>query len=260
MKTSGGQDIINKPTHKKPMTHEIQQLMQQLRLPGMRAAYEGIISTKNMQSISNDELLNLLLQAEWDERENLKANRRLQNARFRMRASMEEIDFITPRGLNKTQLLRFTDGSFVKNGENVLVIGQTGVGKSYISSALGHQACQLGYKVNYFIAQKLFTMLRMSKADESYIRQIKRIEKQDLIIIDDFGMQPLDDMSRMMLLEIIEDRHQKSSTIIASQLPVDKWYDVIGESTVADAILDRLVHTSHRIELSGESMRKKKKY
>ena len=99
----------------------------------------------------------------------------------------------------------------------------------------------------------------MSKADESYIRQTKRLEKQDLLIIDDFGMQPLDEMSRMMLLEIIEDRHQNSSTIIASQLPVQKWYDVIGESTVADAILDRLVHTSHRIELSGESMRKKKK-
>jgi DNA replication protein DnaC len=241
------------------MTHEIQYLMQQLRLPGMRAAYEGIVSTKNMQSIDNDELLNLLLQAEWDERENLKAIRRLQNAKFRMRASIEEIDFFTPRGLNKTQLLRFIDGSFVKNSENVLITGKTGVGKSYISSALGHQACQLGYKVNYFIAQKLFTMLRMSKADESYIRQIKRIEKQDLIIIDDFGMQPLDDMTRMMLLEIIEDRHQKSSTIIASQLPVDKWYDVIGESTIADAILDRLVHTSHRVELSGESMRRKKK-
>ena len=259
MKTSGEQDIINKPNHNRPMTHEIQHLMQQLRLPGMKAAYEGIVSTKNMQSIDNDELLNLLLQAEWDERENLKASRRLQNAKFRMRASMEEIDFFTPRGINKTQLLRFTDGNFIKNGENVLVTGQTGVGKSYISSALGHLACQLGYKVNYFIAQKLFTMLRMSKADESYIRQLKRIEKQNLIIIDDFGMQPLDDMSRMMLLEIIEDRHQKSSTIITSQLPVDKWYDVIGESTVADAILDRLVHTSHRIELSGESMRKKKK-
>ena len=105
------------------MTHEIQHLMQQLRLPGMRAAYEGIVSTKNMQSIDNDELLNLLLQAEWDERENLKASRRLQNAKFRMRASMEEIDFFTPRGLNKTQLLRFTDGSFVKNGENVLIMG-----------------------------------------------------------------------------------------------------------------------------------------
>ncbi len=242
-----------------PMTHEIQQLMQNLRLPGMRAAYEGIISTKNLHSIGNDELLNLLLQAEWDERENAKANRRLQNARFRMRASMEEIDFFSTRGLDKTNLLRFTDGSFLKHAENILITGPTGVGKSYIASALGHLACQLGYKVNYFIAQKLFAMLRMSKADESYIRQIKKLEKQDLLIIDDFGMQPLDEMSRMMLLEIIEDRHQKSSTIIASQLPVEKWHDVIGESTVADAILDRLVHTSHRIELSGESMRKKKK-
>jgi DNA replication protein DnaC len=115
------------------------------------------------------------------------------------------------------------------------------------------------YKITYFLAQKLFTMLRMSKADESYIRQLKRIERQDILIIDDFGMQPLDEMTRMMLLEIIEDRHQKRSTIIASQLPVTKWYDIIGESTVADAILDRLVHTSHRIELEGESMKKRKK-
>jgi DNA replication protein DnaC len=233
--------------------------MQSLRLPGMRAAYEGLVYTKNLHSVGNDELLNLLLQAEWDERENSKVSRRLQNAKFRMRASIEEIDFVTPRGLDKTQILRFTDGSFIKHAENILVTGQTGVGKSYIASALGHHACQLGYKVCYFIAQKLFLMLRMSKADESYLRQLKRLEKQDLLIIDDFGMQPLDDMSRMMLLEIIEDRHQRSSTIIASQLPVEKWYDVIGESTVADAILDRLVHTSHRIELSGESMRKKKK-
>jgi DNA replication protein DnaC len=241
------------------MTHEIIQLMQHLRLPGMRAAYEGIISTKNMQSISNDELLNLILQAELQERENQKAGRRLSNAKFRMQASMEEIDFISQRGINKTQLLRLADGAFVKSGDNVLITGPTGVGKSYIATALGHQACQLGYKVSYFISQKLFTVLRMSRADESYLRQIKRLERQDLLILDDFGMQPLDEMTRMMLLEIIEDRHQKSSTIIASQVPVAKWHEIIGESTVADAILDRLVHTAHRLELSGESMRKRRK-
>lgn len=241
------------------MTHEIIHLMQQLRLTAMRAAFEGIVSSKNMQDIGNDELLNLLLQAEWDGRENQKSTRRLQNAHFRFSASIEEIDWVTPRGINKTQLLRLADASFVKNAENILVTGPTGVGKSYMATALGHLACQQGYKVNYFLAQKLFATLRMSKADESYLKLIRGIERQDVIIIDDFGMQPLDQITRMMMLEIIEDRHQTKSTIIASQLPVEKWYDVIGESTVADAILDRLVHTAHRIELSGESMRKKKK-
>ncbi len=148
----------------------------------------------------------------------------------------------------------------MKKAENVLVTGPTGAGKSYIASALGHLACHMGYRVNYFLAQKLFAMLRISKADESYAKLMKKIERQDLIIIDDFGMQPLDEVSRMMLLEIIEDRHQTRSTIIASQLPIEKWHDVIGESTVADAIMDRLVHTAHRIEISAEeSMRKKKK-
>jgi DNA replication protein DnaC len=241
------------------MTHEIIHLMQQLRLTSMRSAFEGIVSSKNMQSIGNDEFLNLLLQAEWDGRETQKSNRRLQNAHFKFNASIEEMDWVSPRGINKTQILRLSDASFVKNAENILVTGPTGVGKSFMATALGHLACQHGYKVSYYLAQKLFATLRMSKADESYLKLIKRIERQDVIIIDDFGMQPLDNTIRMMLLEIIEDRHQAKSTIIASQLPIEKWYDVIGESTVADAILDRLVHTAHRIELSGESMRKKKK-
>ena len=157
------------------MTHEIIQLMQHLHLPGMRAAYEGIISAKNMQSISNDELLNLILQAELQERENQKAGRRLSNAKFRLQASMEEIDYISSRGIDKTRLLRLSDGSFIRSADNVLITGPTGVGKSYIATALGHQACQLGYKVNYFNAQKLFTLLRMSRADESYLRQLKRL-------------------------------------------------------------------------------------
>lgn len=241
------------------MTHEISQLMQKLKLSGMRASFEGMVQTKNSHTISNDEFINILLQAEWEDREHKKLSRRIQSARFRYRSTMEEIDFITPRGIDKTQLLRLSDASFIGKSENIIITGATGVGKSYVATALGHQACLMGYRVAYFGAQKLFAMLRMSKADESYFKEIKQIEKQDLLIIDDFGMQPLDQNTRMMLMEIIEDRHQDKSTIIASQVPVEKWHEIIGESTIADAILDRLVHTAHRIELKGESLRKKKK-
>jgi DNA replication protein DnaC len=241
------------------MTHEIVQLMQKLKLSGMRASFEGMILAKNSQTITNDEFINLLLQSEWEEREHKKLTRRIQSARFRYRSTMEEIDYITPRGIDKTLLLRLSDASFIGKSENIIITGATGVGKSYIATAIGHQACLMGYRVAYFGAQKLFAMLRMSKADESYFKEIKQIEKQDLLVIDDFGMQPLDQNTRMMLMEIIEDRHQDKSTIIASQIPVEKWHEIIGESTVADAILDRLVHTAHRIELKGESLRKKKK-
>jgi len=233
--------------------------MQKLRLNGMRASFESMLQSVNNRALGNDEFINLLLQAEWDERENQKLTRRITNARFRYRSSMEEIDYITPRGIDKTLLLRLGDASFIRKAENIIITGSTGVGKSYIASALGHQACLMGYKAVYFGAQKLFALLRMSKADESYFRQIRSIEKQDLLIIDDFGMQPLDAGTRLMLMEIIEDRHQEKSTIITSQLPIENWHEVIGENTIADAILDRLVHTAHRIDLKGESLRKKKK-
>ena len=196
------------------MTHEIVQLMQKLRLNGMRASFESMLQSVNNRALGNDEFINLLLQAEWDERENQKLTRRITNARFRYRSSMEEIDYITPRGIDKTLLLRLGDASFIRKAENIIITGSTGVGKSYIASALGHQACLMGYKAVYFGAQKLFALLRMSKADESYFRQIRSIEKQDLLIIDDFGMQPLDAGTRLMLMEIIEDRHQEKSTII----------------------------------------------
>jgi DNA replication protein DnaC len=159
--------------------------------------------------------------------------------------------------LEKNQILRFAECKFINNGENILITGSTGIGKSYLASALGNQACTLGYKVYYSNATKLFSKLKMTKADGSYIREISRIEKQDLLILDDFGIQPLDNQSRSALMEIIEDRHGKRSTIITSQLPVKEWYDVIGEKTVSDAILDRLVHDAHRIELIGESLRRK---
>ena len=132
------------------------------------------------------------------------------------------------------------------------------VGKSYLASALGHQACLQGHRTLYFNTQKLFPQLKMFKADGSYLRQLDKIEKYDLLILDDFGLQPLDNEARMILLEIIEDRHGRKSTIVASQLPVAKWYEIIGDSTVADAILDRMIHSAHRIELKGNSLRKSK--
>lgn len=154
--------------------------------------------------------------------------------------------------------MRLAECIFIKKKEDLLITGASGVGKSFVASALGHQGCQLGYRVLYFNTQKLFSRLKTAKGDGSYNKEVSRIEKYDLLILDDFALQPLDNYNRNTLMEIIEDRHGRKSTIIASQLPVSMWYDVIGESTIADAILDRLVHKAHRIELQGESMRKLK--
>lgn len=154
--------------------------------------------------------------------------------------------------------MRLAECDFIKRCENILITGSTGIGKSFIATAIGHQACLLGYKTMYFNASKLFSQLKMAKGDGSYSKEIKVIEKQQLIIIDDFGIQPLDGNNRAALMEIIEDRHAKSSIIITAQVPVNLWYEVIGEKTIADAILDRIIHGAHRIELAGESLRKKK--
>ncbi|WP_343671183.1 IS21-like element helper ATPase IstB [Chitinophaga sp.] len=240
------------------MQEIIKQQLGQMKLYGMQQAYTAVLANKRPDSLTHDELIHLLVQAEWENRENRKINRSMKGAKFRYQASVEEIDFDKSRNLDRTQLLRLAEGVFIQKKEDLLITGASGVGKSYIASALGHQACQLGYRVLYFNTQKLFSRLKMSKGDGSYIKEINKIEKFDLLILDDFALQPLDNHNRNTLMEIIEDRHGRRSTIIASQLPVNVWYEVIGESTIADAILDRLVHKAHRIELRGESMRKLK--
>ena len=231
--------------------------MSHMKLHGMLRSYQVMLDSNQHHDLTHDELINILIQSEWEDRENKKIGRHLRLAKFRYGATIEEINFTKSRGLDKTQVLRLADMDFINKKENILITGATGVGKSYLASALGHQACQSGYKTLYFKTQKLFTRLKMLKADGSFAREISRIEKYDLLILDDFGLAPLDSMARMFLLEIIEDRHGRKSTIVSSQLPVANWYEVIGESTVADAILDRMVHTAHRIELKGESLRKK---
>ena len=182
----------------------------------------------------------------------------IKNARFHYKSSIENIIYEESRNIEKNKILRLAECEFIKKCENILITGSTGAGKSYIATALGYQACIEGYRVMYFNTTKLFSKLKMAKADGSYLKELAKIERQHLIILDDFGMQPLDSQNRITLLEIIEDRNNKGSVILTAQLPVKEWYEIIGEKTIADAILDRLIHPSHRIELAGESMRRKR--
>jgi DNA replication protein DnaC len=232
--------------------------MGKLRLFGMQHSFRGMLESKSCQQFTIDQLLATLIQAEWEEHENRKIERLIRNARFRYHSSLDEIDYQYPRGLDKNLMLRLIDCNYLKRAENILVTGATGLGKSHIMSALGNQACLMGYKVMYRNTQKLFNALRLARVDGSYVRELKKIEKQDLLIVDDFGLQPLDSMACLALMEIIEDRFAVRSIIIGSQLPLEKWYEVITEKSVADAVLDRLLNSSHKLILKGESMRRKK--
>ena len=233
--------------------------MGRLRLFGMQQSFKAVLGSKTSESFTIDQLLSRLIDAEWEDQQNRKTDRLIKNAGFRYQATLEEIDYGHPRNLDKNQILRLIDCNYLRRAENVLITGATGLGKSYLISALGNQACLMGYKVLYRNTQKLFNSLKLNKVDGSYLKEIKRIEKHDLLILDDFGLQPLDSISSLTLMEIIEDRFGQKSTIIGSQLPLEKWYEAICEKTVADAILDRLFNASHKIILNGESLRRKKR-
>ncbi|MDZ4745710.1 MAG: IS21-like element helper ATPase IstB [bacterium] len=233
--------------------------MRKMRLHGMFRLFKTTIESTRRDDLTPDEMVAALIDSEWDDRQDRSVERGLKNARFRYKASIESLLFDIDRNIDKNLIMRFAACTFIDNHENILITGSTGIGKSYLASALGHQACSLGYKVNYHNTAKLFSRLKMAKADGSYMKEIARLEKQQLLILDDFGLQPFDPQSRAALMEIIEDRHGKSSMIITSQLPVNTWHDVIGEKTVADAILDRIIYDAHRLELQGESLRKKSK-
>jgi DNA replication protein DnaC len=239
------------------MNELILQKMKQMKLYGMSGAFNAALEDPTKINLTTDEFISFLVEAEWDDRNNRRIERRIHSARFRYKANVEQIDFKTDRNLDKNMMNRFAEGGYIDKNENILITGSTGIGKSYIASALGNQACMSGYKVLYASTSKLFAMLKMARADGSYIKEIAKIEKTDLLILDDFGMQPLDNNNRSALIEIIEDRHGRHSTIIAAQLPVGLWHDAIGDKTIADAVLDRIVHNAHRIEMTGESLRKK---
>ena len=227
-----------------------------MRLQGFERAYRNIVDNAQQEQFSPDELIAHLVDAEHDDKYNKKLNRLIKQARFKQQAGFEQLNFQHPRGLDKNNILRLQSCDWIIKSRDVLISGSTGVGKSFLACALGHQACINQHRTRYFTANKLFDQLLLAKADGSYFKLIDTIARQRLLIIDDFGLKKLDIKVCNMLLDIIDDRHGKSSTIITSQLPVKDWYECFAEPTIADAILDRLTNASYRIELNGKSMRK----
>jgi DNA replication protein DnaC len=236
---------------------KVEEQLNSLRLHGMYSQWIGLKESKGLQKLSLIEGMELLLHAESNERENRRMERLTKGANFRYQSSIQEISFTPERGEIKNIIHLLSSGEYIKKGETVLITGATGCGKSYIASALGHHACAQGFKTYYFNMQKLLIKLKLSRADGSLLKVQEKIAKANLLIIDDFGLAPLEGAARLDLLDIIEDRHRRGATVIASQLPVSSWYDIIGDSTIADAILDRLTASSNRIELKGKSLRKK---
>jgi DNA replication protein DnaC len=232
--------------------------LRELRLEGMAKAFEEQMASSEFKELSFEERIGLLVDRELTARNNRRLRTRLRKAKLRQMACMEDIDYQQPRGLDKALMKSLSTCQWLYDHLNVLITGPTGVGKSFITCALGHRACFEGFRVFYSRASRLFGELLVARGDGRYGKLMHTIAKSHLLIIDDWGLSALNEQEQRDLLEILEDRHGISSTIIASQVPVEKWHEVIGNPTLADAILDRLIHNAYKINLKGESMRKKK--
>jgi len=237
---------------------QIQSGLTRLKLLGMTACLNTLEETRRVHELSFMDGLKLLIQAETDLREATRFERLVKNAAFRYKASIEELSFDAARGMEQSHVMSLATGGYIQKGEAILITGATGTGKSMLASALGMQACRQGYTVAYANMQKLMAKLKIARLEGSSIALFDKLAKTDLLLLDDFGLSPMDNQQQLDFLEIIEDRHAKKATIIASQLPVSKWFDVFKEATIADSVLDRILHTAHRFLLKGESMRKKK--
>ena len=235
--------------------HTMEQL-RTLKLTGMLDALEQQLAQPQTHDLCFDERLALLVEREVLHRENRRLARLLKAAKLRVQACVEDIDYRHPRGLEKSRMAALASCDWIRQSHNLCITGSTGCGKTWLACALGNQACRQGLAVRYLRLPNLFEQLRIAHGDGSYPRLMNQLLKMDLLIIDDWGIQKMTAAQRQDLMEVIEDRHDRRSTLVASQLPTEHWHDYLGEATLADAILDRLLHAAHRLNLRGESMRK----
>lgn len=237
---------------------QIKSEMTALRLSGMAETLKTLQESRQVEELSLTDGLRLLLQGERDQREARRYERLLKNAAFRYQATLEEVSFDASRGLSKTQILSLATGNYIRNGESILITGATGCGKSFVATSFGYQACKQGFSVNYFSMQKLMAKIKIARIEGVMIRFFEKLAKTDLLILDDFGIGSMDSQQQLDFMEIIEDRHARKATIIASQMPPANWFDLFTDETIADAFMDRVIHTSHRVELKGDSFKKKR--
>ena len=237
------------------LNHQTTEKLVALRLEGMAQALEEQRRQADINQLEFEERFGLLVERQWLWRENRTLAARLHHAQLKVAASLEDIDYSHPRGLKRAQIDQLRASRWVANHHNCLITGPTGSGKTYLACALAHQACRDGHRVGYYYAPKLFRELQNAQADGSLMKLLKKLSRAALIVIDDFGVAAVTGKQYRDLLEILDDRHGLGSTLITSQFPVDEWHGVINDATVADAILDRLVHNAYRLKLEGESMR-----
>jgi DNA replication protein DnaC len=241
------------------LTHPTLDKLRSLKLSGMVKAMEEQAGIPDLKELCFEERLGLLVDREVTERRNRKLQTLLKKAKLRLNASIEDIDYRHPRDLDKSLVLSLAACQWIEEHNNVLITGPTGVGKSYLACALAQKACREGYRTLYFRLPRLLQELTMARGDGRYGKMLINLAKTNLLVIDDWGLAPLNDHGRRDILEILEDRHNIRSTIVTSQLPLNNWHEIIGDPTLADAILDRLVHNAYKINLKGESMRKRLK-
>jgi DNA replication protein DnaC len=230
-----------------------------MKLIGMAEGFKEQLEQPSLRDLSFEERFGMLVERQWTWKENKRLKRLLKDAKLKLQASLEDIDYRTPRGIEKSVILSLASCNWIRNHQNLLISGPTGVGKTFLACAFAQKACREGFRSLYLRSPQFFYQIALARADGSYATLMKRLAKTHLLVIDDLGLAPLTDPERRDLLEVIEDRHGSGSTLITSQLPIENWYDHIGDPTIADAILDRLIHNAHRIQLKGGSMRKKHK-